>query len=57
MAEGDKRYMRRSHLGPGCYFCVFKSENSFTYERIWWFLNKWGKREQWYKGAKLHLLQ
>ena len=56
MAEGDKRYMRRSHLGPGCYFCIFKSENSFTYERIWWFLNKWGKREQWYKGAKLHLL-
>lgn len=30
MAEGDKRYMRRSHSGPGCYFCVFKSENSFN---------------------------
>lgn len=38
-------------------FYVFKSENSFKSERICWFLNKWGKREQWYKGEKLLLLQ
>lgn len=22
MAEGDKRYMRRSHLGPGCHVFI-----------------------------------